>query len=347
MTTIYDIAKRAGVSAATVSKVLNGYRDVSLETRLKVRRITEELGYRPSAVARSLATKRTMCIGVFFEDYVNVGLRHPFFNDLISAFRDVVGRQGYDVLFFADRQLDEVLSGFEARARHREVDGVLVFGVPRMDPRLLELANSQIPCVFIDLDLVGSRASYLTSDNIGGAMAAVRYLVECGHREIAFFGDELASKPGQDRLIGYQQELRRRNLPFRPEWILKGDFMEESGYRAACRLLECAERPTALFCASDLMAIGAIRAFREHGLEVGKDISVIGFDDITLARYVTPGLTTIRQAREEMGRKAAEELLGLIGEPGKLPSIITVPTELVVRETVGSPRSVERRPVQN
>ncbi|WP_067936125.1 LacI family DNA-binding transcriptional regulator [Alicyclobacillus kakegawensis] len=337
MTTIYDIAKRAGVSAATVSKVLNGYRDVSLATRLKVQRITEELGYRPNAIARSLATKRTMCIGVFFEDYVNVGLRHPFFSDLISAFQDVVGRQGYDVLFFADRQLEQAVSGFEARARHREVDGVLVFGVPRRDPGLPELANSQIPCVFVDLDLIGSRASYLTSDNVGGAVAAVRYLADCGHREIAFLGDQLATKPGQDRLIGYQQELRRRNLPFHPEWVLKGDFMEESGYQAACRLLDCAHRPTAVFCVSDLMAIGAIRAFRDHGLEVARDISVIGFDDITLARYVTPGLTTIRQQREEMGRKAAAELLGLIADPSKLPSIITVPTELVVRETVGPP----------
>lgn len=334
MTTIYDIAKRAGVSPTTVSKVVNGYSDVSHRTRERVQSIMLELGYRPNAVARSLVTRRTMMIGVFFRDNLNNSFRHPLLHSVIASFQDVVGASGYDMMFFSNTQVESAPVGFEAKALNRGVDGLFLVGVPRTDPGLRELARSKIPVVSVDLDLYGSRASYLSSDNIEGSRLALRHLVDNGHRCIAYMGDRFETKPGHDRMLGYQLGLQELSLPYRADWVISGDFTEESGYLGARKLLDSSEMPTAVFCASDMMAIGAMRAFEEMGIRPGEDISLIGFDDVEYARYVRPRLTTIRQNSLEMGQRAATELLELIEETDKPPSIITVATELVVRESV-------------
>ncbi|MCL6625097.1 MAG: LacI family transcriptional regulator [Alicyclobacillus shizuokensis] len=341
MTTIYDIAKRAGVSPATVSRVLNGYPDVREATRQKVQAITREMGYQPNAVARGLATKSSRTIGVFFKDHRNSGLRHPFFHDVLASFKDVVGQMGYDVLFFANEEPAAQSQSYADRARNRNVDGLLLLGVPRTDPGLADLAMSRIPCMSIDLDLIGPRAGYLTSDNVQGAIQAVQYLVACGHREIGFIGDQFGTKPGSDRLLGFEQALRQHQLPFRPEWVVAGDFTEPEGYAAALRLFRSqSDLPSAIFCVGDMMAIGAMRAARECGLTVGRDISIVGFDDVNVSSYVTPGLTTIRQRREEMGARAGQALLDLIQDPTMYPPVITVDTELVIRDSVAMLRDI-------
>ncbi|KEO81891.1 LacI family DNA-binding transcriptional regulator [Tumebacillus flagellatus] len=334
MITIYDIAKRANVSPATVSRVLNGYPDVSQKTREKVQRITEELGFQPNAAARGLATKRSWTIGVFFQDHVNSGFKHPFLQDILKTFKDVMGGKGYDLLFFANHTLEGAQDGFAARARHRNVDGVLMLGVPRTEPTLNTLVGAGIPCMSVDLDLLGPRAGYLCSDNKGGAMQAMDYLVEMGHRRIAFIGDRYSTKPGHDRLLGYQESLQRFKLPFSQKWITYGDFTEEGGMEAMKQLLALPmeERPTAVFCAGDMMAIGAMTAMREAGLTPGDDVSIIGFDDIAYAKYV--GLTTIAQQKEEMGTQTANALLQLIEDPSQSPPVLTIGTELIVRSTV-------------
>lgn len=334
MITIYDIAKQAGVSAATVSRVLNGYPDVSPKTRAKVQKITSDLGYQPSAVARGLVTKRSNAIGIFFQDHLNTGFRHPFLQDVLASFKDVVGAEGYDLIFFTNHNPENGLESFEARARHRNVDGILLLGVPRTDPNLISLKQSRIPCMSIDLDLLGPRAGYVCSDNIQGSIKAIEFLVQMNHREIAFISDVFDTKPGHDRLMGYQMGLQQFQLPFHPEWILNGDFSEEGGYKSTLHLLRTGDLPTAIFCAGDMMAIGAIRAIQENQLVVGRDISIIGFDDVGILKYVNPKLTTIRQKKEVMGQKAAAELLQLIADPNYMPLAVTIETELVVRETV-------------
>ncbi|GGI98322.1 LacI family transcriptional regulator [Alicyclobacillus cellulosilyticus] len=335
MATIYDIAKRAGVSPATVSRVLNSYPDVSPKTRAKVQRVIQDLDYQPSSLARGLATKRSMTIGAFVKEGPNDGLRHPLLSDVLATFQDVAGEKGYDILFFSLNEANPQPDKYEAIARYRHVDGLLVLGLPRTDPAVIALSTCGIPCISIDLDLIGPRAGYVMSDNVGGAMQAVEFLVRHGHRAIAFIGDQFATKPGHDRLIGFQRAIQAFHLPFRPEWVQEGDFTDASGYQAMQRLFELPDIPTAVFCASDLMAIGAMRAIQERGLNVGADISVIGFDDIRWASMVTPALTTIRQRKDELGRQAAYALLRMMEEPSALPPVITVPTELVVRDTVG------------
>jgi LacI family transcriptional regulator len=330
VTTIYDIAKKAGVSAATVSKVLNNQPDVGKKTREKVLQISEELGYQPNATARGLATRKSNTIGVFFEDHLNTGFRHPFLQDILASFKDVVGAQGYDLIFFAKRNPED----FESLARYRDVDGIFLLGVPRTNPKLTSLRNSKIPCMSIDLDLLGPKAGYLISDNIGGAFQAVDYLVSMGHTDIAFISDVFSTKPGHDRLVGFHQSMAKHHLVIRPDWIVNGDFSEEGGYHAAQQLFTKSKIPTAIFSASDMMAIGAIRAIRENNLTVGEDVSIIGFDDLTLLRYITPYLTTIRQNKDEMGSLAANSLVEMMNNPNYVPTVMTVPTELVIRDTV-------------
>lgn len=340
MVTIYDIAERAGVSAATVSKVLNGYKDVSAKTVTKVQLICEEMGYRPNSVARGLATKKSSAIGIFFTDHLNSGFRHPFLQDILASFKEVVGLAGYDLVFFSDDRPNNHLNSFYDRAKHRNVDGVFLMGVPRTDPNLHSLAHGNLPCMAIDLDILGPRASYITSDNIGGAIKAVDHLVEMGHRDIAFISDVFSTKPGQDRLIGFRLALEKHQISMRSEWILNGDFTEQGGYKSCLRLFEKSKLPTAIFCAGDMMALGASRALNEKGIRVPEEMSVIGFDDLALLKFVKPGLTTIHQNKDLLGKRAATELLKMMKDPNYFPITSSlVETTLIVRETVGKPRT--------
>lgn len=339
MVTIYDIAKKAGVSTATVSKVINGYSDVSQRTVIKVQKICNEMGYRPNSVARGLATKKSMTIGIFFTDHLNSGFRHPFLQDTLASFKEVVGRAGYDLLFFSDDSPNNTMNSFYDRAMHRNVDGVFLMGVPRTDPNLHTLAHSTLPCMAIDLDIIGPRAGYVTSDNIGGAIKAVDHLVELGHKEIAFISDVFSTKPGQDRLIGFRSGMQKHGIPIQSDWILNGDFTESGGYHSCLRLLDMDRLPTAIFCAGDMMALGATRAMNEKGIRYPEDMSIIGFDDLSLLKYVKPGLTTIKQNKEVLGKRAGTELLKMMRDSNYYPVTSSlIETDLVVRETVIKPR---------
>jgi LacI family transcriptional regulator len=336
MTTIYDIAKQAGVSISTVSKALNGYSDISPKTRLKIQQIIKELKFQPNATARGLATKRSYMIGAFFRDDMNYGFSHPFLHGLLEKFKDTIGKKGYDIVFFTNTIIEGGPDNYEARAKHRNVDGILLLGIHKDDPKLESLSQSDIPIMSIDLDFVGLRSGYLTSDNLGGAVKAIEYLIELGHQRIGFIGDCFSTQVGQERFKGYQQTLQKHNLIIQTNWVSKGDFSEESGYIAAKHILQSVPCPTAIFSVSDSMAIGAMNAVREKGLQVGVDISLIGFDDIGMASNVSPTLTTIRQNKEKMGISAAITLVDLINmEESMLPSTILIDTELVVRESTG------------
>lgn len=418
--TIRDVAQAAGVSVATVSRALNGYPDVSDETRRRIVELARRLNYRPSAAARTLVTRRSYLIGVcLFHHPSQPALTHPFFQKVIVGFHRLVEAQGYDILLFAhadaqpegtgaaagpdpgpapvpgggappgtqalDRRPDRLAgagprptvpappaapahgadapsaAGPPARAprpgaggargparggsrgsylkrcqQHR-VDGVVLMGTDPDAPGIRELAGSGLPCMAVDLDLVGPRAGYVMSDNVGGAALAVRHLFSLGHRRIAIINGEFNTRPGRDRFIGYRQELARLGLPYRTEYVTQGDFYFDSGYRAMERLLSLPEPPTAVFATSDLMAMGAIKAAQERGLRIGRDLAVVGFDDIDLAALVHPALTTVAQDMEGLGVAAARALLRLIDDPAAAPPAITLPVRLVVRQSCGAP----------
>jgi LacI family transcriptional regulator len=222
-----------------------------------------------------------------------------------------------------------------ARARQHRVDGMIVMGADRYDPQVEELAASGIPTIAVDLDLQGGRCGYVTSDNIEGAALAVQHLADLGHRRIAMIGGPVDTRPGLDRTIGYRHGLERAGVEAKDGYERVGDFYPESGRNEMAALLDLGEAPTAVFAAADLMAVGAIQAIAERELSCPDDVAVVGFDDVQIARLLRPALTTIRQDKPGLGAAAGGALVRMIEDPELAPPTVTVPVELVVRESSG------------
>ena len=335
------MAELSGVSVATVSRVLNDYDDVSAATRERVLKLAEELEYTPAAAARTLVTKRSHVIGVVLATGADhPDLQHPFFQEVLVGLKRRLGAGGYDLLLLATEEPGNAFGthSYLQRCRHHRVDGVVLMGIERRDPDVQKLARSSIACVAVDLDLIGHRTGYVISDNAGGAFLAVEHLHKLGHDRIATITGALDTRVGMDRLVGYRQALERLGLPYSEDHVREGDFYFESGSAAMQELLALPEPPTAVFAASDLMAAGAIRAIEQAALDVPADIAVVGFDDIQLAAMTQPSLSTIRQDKLGLGTAAADALLRMIELDGAPPPVITLPVELVVRDSSGRKR---------
>ena len=346
MTTIQELAAKTGVSVATVSRALNGSPEVSAATRKRILELARDLDYTPSAAARTLVSRRSHVVGVLLETGPgHPDLLHPFFQEVLVGLKHGAGAGGYDLLLFAT---DEPGNGFGGthsylrRADHHGVDGVVVMGFDARDAEMRKLTTSGLPCIGIDADLGGTRTGFVMSENRDGAAKAVRHLHELGHERIATITGPTSTRPGADRLAGYLQELERLGLPARDDYVIEGDFYDETGHAATLRLLELPEPPTAVFAASDLMAAGALRAAHELGAAVPGDLAVVGFDDIALAALIQPSLTTVRQNMQAIGEAAAKALGRMIEDPTSAPEQLLVPTELVVRASSGERASRER-----
>lgn len=339
MVTIRDIAKKAGVSVSTVSRTLNNYNDVSPQTRQKVIQIAHELNYFPNAVAKSLVQKKTHTIGMFFGNKINSGFDHPFFLDVISAVREVVGNAGYDLLIFTNKNKERAT--YTTLCRERSVDGVLLLltgeGKKRTE-QLIELQESGIPCIAIDIPLEGRKCTYVESDNYAGAKMAMQHLLTLGHRKIAFIGGDEISKTSFDRLRGYQDALMESRIGFDPSLVRLGYFSREKARQAAAELIAAHPRITAFFAASDVMACGVVEAMNQHHLQVPADVSVVGFDDSKEAEHCRPPLTTVRQQKYELGREAARLLLAILEKPEFRPKHAQLPCELVIRSSTCPPK---------
>ncbi|MGP4069434.1 LacI family DNA-binding transcriptional regulator [Halobacillus sp. B29] len=335
MVTIYQIAKETGYSAATVSKVLNNYKSVSLKTKKTILEAVEELGYLPNLHARSLTTKKSWIIGVVFDESQGVGMNHPFFKAVIESFRQYVDAEGYDLLF-ASRSIRNKQTTYLDYFKYRGVDGVIIVCSAYEDEQVRELMNSSLPSVVIDLP--GATSSVVYSDNIRGSIEAVQYLHSLGHRKIAHISGQLSTFAGKQRLKGYMEAMKSLHLSVPEEYIMVGSFLSrDSGQEAMGNLLNITDPPTAIYAAGDNLAIGAIQAIREAGFEVPGDYSVIGFDDIDISQVLYPSLTTLRQQTELIGVKSGELLLYQIHAKQKDVKSIVVPVELMIR---GSCRSI-------
>jgi LacI family transcriptional regulator len=325
--TIKDVAKAARVSVATVSRALNGSGNVTDKTGRHVRAIAAQLGYIPHEGARSLSSRRTQCVGAVLPD-----LYGEFFSELIRGIDRVARAHGLHLLLSSSHG-DVAEAAAALRAMRGRVDGLLVMS-PHVDSEVLEKnLHPTMPTVLVNTRDGGERYSALMIDNYGGASAMVRHLVGRGHRHIAMLAGPEANFDARERLAGYTDTLKHLLPKARPH-VLRGDFTEESGYRAGRRLLSMSERPDAIFAANDMMAIGCLFALNEGGLNVPRDIALAGFDDIPIARYVSPPLTTVRVRIAELGELALERLVLAIGEAGHdKHSIQTLRTELVVRSS--------------
>lgn len=332
MPTIKDIAKIAGVSVTTVSKVINNYSDISEETRKKVIKIMEEENYQPNAIARSLSTNRSHSIGIFINFNLSRGLHQIFFQEILFGLETNLGPKGYDFIHFSDLKWKDECNYLE-NCRNRHVDAAVLMGIPLNDHYVDELLKSDIPVIFLDVEIIGKNATYITSDNVGGTKKAINYLYQLGHQDIGMIIGLSYTKPAQDRLSGFQQAINELNISYHPEWIESTFFSEEGGYQAMNDLLKREELPSAIFCHSDSIAIGAIKAIQEAGFNVPEDFSIIGFDDLQISKYVYPRLTTIKQDTYLIGEKAATLLMDMMKYPNKTVSPVILPTELIIRDS--------------
>ncbi len=327
-TNIRDVAKAAGVSIATVSKVLNGYTTVNEKTKERVLQFVKDMQFHPNSAARSLVGRRSMTIGIF----LTAGLAHPFFTQILSGMEQALKTKGYDLIYLAQLSWSKDYS-FVRHCQSRNVEGVVVFGFQHENMNFDELIQSGIPTVFIDLDVREGRAGYISSDNEAATERTVQYLSGLQHNKISFLSGNKDAYASRHRLQGYRTGLEQAKLPYRENYVVEGDFTRETGYLAMKMLLALPEPPTAVICCSDMSAVGALDAIREAGLAVPEDISVIGFDDIEIASNVRPALTTVRQDMMTIGRRSIELLDELINDEALPPPEEIVPTELVIRDT--------------
>lgn len=319
------VAKAAGVSPSTVSRILNGTATVSPEKQAGVEAAIARLGFRPNPVARGLAGGRTFSIGV-----VTQTISSPFYGEALHGIEDHLEQKGFIPLFVSGHwQEAEERKAIEALLSRR-VDGLIVLA-GRLSNQALQAYASQVPMVVVGRDLKGPRVFSFSFDNRAGGQLATRHLVECGHRRIAFIAGDRAHEDALEREAGYADALRQAGIALDPELVVDGDFTESGGLQAVNRLLDGRVPFTAIFAANDQSAIGAALGLYRRQVRVPDDVSLVGFDDVAPAKYSIPPLTTVHQAVYEMGYMAATAVLSLIG--GATPEVTLPPPRLVPRES--------------
>ncbi len=309
---IYEVARAAGLSVATVSRVLNDKGPVRAETRQRVLEAVERLGYVPHSAARSLSTRRTMSIGVLLPD-----MHGAFFSEIVRGIDLAARAAGYHLLVSGSHS-DAAETAALLQTLHGRVDGLILMAPALGGAWLQKALPRRVPVVLLNDDGTDAGHDSLRLDNRSGARLAVEHLIGLGHRSIAFLGGPSGNADAAERLAGYREALVAGGLELNGHLELAGDFGEESGLQAGAKVAALVPRPTAIFAANDAMAIGCLAALRERGLRVPEDVSLVGFDDVPIARYLTPALTTVQVPIAELGRQAMACLLSsLDGRPGR------------------------------
>ncbi|MFI1016172.1 LacI family DNA-binding transcriptional regulator [Streptomyces sp. NPDC020965] len=338
MAGIKDVAARAGVSVATVSRVLNGHPSVSPTARARVGAAVEALGYRPNAVARSLRTDQTRTLGLVISDVLN-----PYFTALARAVEEEARASGYSVIIGnADEQ--PALQDHHIRTLlDRRIDGLLVSPTDGGSPLMAEAVRAGTPMVFVDRWLPGVDVPVVRADGRAAVRDLVAHLHGLGHRRLAIIQGPASTTTGSERVTAFRAGLRAFGLPLPDDHIGQGDFQAESGRIAMERFLALPEPPDAVFAADNLMALGALDAIRARGLSVPRDIALAAFDDIPWFVHTDPPVTTVAQPTDELGRAAVRALLDLI--EGRSPRSVTLTARLVVRRSCGAPPAARPEPM--
>ena len=332
--TIVDVAREAGVSYTTVSRVVNGKANVKPETRERVLMAMTRLGYVADQRARSLAGGRSQVIGLLVHD-----LGTSYIGEVIRGIDAELAPVQYDLLLYTTHRRKTRESAYVVALTRGLADGLLLV-LPR-DPGayLQTLRQHHFPHVLIDHRGVDEVTPAVAAANRQGAYRATEYLIELGHRRIGFITGAIDQMCAQDRLEGYRSALVDHGLTYASELVYEGNFLQPLGYAGARALLELPDPLTAIFASNDVSAFGVMEAVWEQGLRIPDDVSVVGFDDIPQAAHVHPPLTTVRQPLEEMGRTATRMLLEYIKDPQRPIERVELPTELVIRETCCPPRA--------
>lgn len=329
--TIKDVAKKAGVSIASVSRVINNSKPVAKETKEKILKVIEETGYKPNAMARGLKKNESGLIGL-----VTLNMQNGTFSDLVKGIENVIEKNSMSLIVAnSEGKIEKELKALHI-FKEQQLDGIIFSGVKFTKKHKDYFDRYQVPTVVVSQNFPGSGLPHLTPDNIKAAQTAVDFLIKNNHRKIGMFHGPLYDQSsGKERYLGYQKALKKAELKERSEYVKKVDFTIKSGYQKMQELIdEVKELPTALFAASDRIAIGALDCCVDNGIEVPEDISIIGFDDIELATVVRPKLSTIRVDHVELGRKVVEVLLAQIKKEKVKPECQDIDFQLIERETV-------------
>jgi LacI family transcriptional regulator len=331
MTTIREVAESAGVSYATVSHVINNTRVVSQETRERVLAAMSALNYRPNALARSLRQGKTNTMGLVLPDSAN-----PYFAEISRSIEDEAFKKGYSV-FLCNTESDTQRELFYVDVlSKKQVDGIIFIAAGDQADSLDFLLREDMPVVMIDRNLPNVEVDAVLTDNELGGFLATRHLIELGHKRIACIAGPSSITPSAERIIGYRRALEQAGLSYDETLILRGDYHAQSGMEITHSVLKLEPRPTAIFALNDLMALGALRAAAEAGYSVPKDLAVVGYDDLELAHFTNPPLTTIAQPKKQIGAQAIHLLVERIARKDRPPSRLVLPPELIVRRSTQS-----------
>ena len=337
MTTIKDIARQAGVSITTVSRVLNNTAPVNEETRKSILKAIEEYNYTPSIMAQGMRTKKSKTLSVIIPDYKN-----PFYHELFKYMEDAARKEGYHVIVTSTGEdaVDEI--GYIKDLVNRNIDGIVIFsykGDKETVKYLVEL-SSTLPVIFMDNLQLSKPVNMVYTDGYVGIKEITRHLINLGHKEIAFIKPLSGYKSANDRYDGYMDMLSEAGLTFRPELVYEGNFHIESGYKAAEFFFTGEKlKPTAIVSSTDLMAIGAMNYIKFKGLRVPEDVAIAGFDDIYISKIMFPPITTYKQPLKDIADEAIKQLIHKINHPSAKSKKVVLNGELVVRRSTDITKS--------
>lgn len=330
MVTIKDIAKLANVSHTTVSRALNDSPLIKPGTKKKILEIASQLNYTPNFNAKSLVMQKSHTIGLFFTSISN-GTSPSFFADTVTGVNSIIN-ENYNLFV---RGIDDY-KNFSS-IHHKRFDGIILMSQREVDNAFIyHVLNQKIPIVVINREVDDQSIINILSNDREGSCQAVKYLIKKGHRDIAIIEGIKGFKSTLERREGYLQALIQQKIPIRNEYIVQGNYDMQSGYKAMEKLLSLQNPPTAVFCSNDDMAVGALNAAFAKGLNVPNDVSVIGFDDIQIAKYTNPSLTTVKKPIEKISRLGAEKILEIVENNEQTGEKIFVETELIKRKSVSS-----------
>ena len=329
MATIYEVSERAGVSLATISRVINGTAKVSEKTRLKVQAAMKELNYRPNSAAQSLASNCFNSIGMLVSE-----VHGPFFGEMMSGVETVLRKAGKHVIIAAGHSDEQSEKDAIEFLRGRNCDALILHVDAVSDQYLIKLHKEGVPFVVINRHISAIKNKCISLDNRLGGYLATKALLTHGHRDIAYISGPLKKHDAKERLAGHQQAMQEFKCTQRAEWVIEGDFESASGTRAMELLLAQSRRFTAVACANDEMACGAMNSAREHGLNLPQDLSIIGFDNVIMSRYTFPHLTTIDYPVGEMGKMAAQWVLKHVYEQTDVEVKHTFEPSVIFRDSV-------------
>jgi LacI family transcriptional regulator len=335
MASIKDVASRARVSVATVSRVLNGHPSVRPATRTRVRAAMDELGYRPNAVARWLRTDETRTLGLVISDVLN-----PFFTELARSVEDEARALGYSVVIGNADERPAVQDHHVRSLLERRIDGLLVSPTEGGSPLMLEAVRSGTPLVFVDRWLEGVEVPVIRTDGRLAVRDLVAHLHGLGHRRLAVIAGPAGTATGRERVNAFRAALRDFGLDLPPEYTGQGDFQAASGRRATAAFLDLPRPPEVVFATDNLMALGAMDEIRARGLRVPDDVALVAFDDIPWFVHTDPPITAIAQPTQALGKAAVRSLVDLV-EGRDAPSV-TLSARLVVRRSCGAPEGSTR-----